>query len=78
MRMASMTRSNVPWPRRASVSCAKPSTEMAGTKFLTSSISLAKASSMSVAFVKARNTQSSCMRHRRRMSSLSTSGSPPE
>ena len=58
---------------------AKPSTEMAGTKFFTRSISSAKASSMSVALVKARNTQS--VVHARTgamMSSLRTSGSPPE
>ena len=76
--MARSTRRNVPAPRRESVASSKPSTEMAGRKFLTRSISSAKASSMRVPLVKAENSQSGCAWQRRRMSALRTSGSPPE
>ena len=75
--MARSTFLKVPLPRRKSVSASKPSTEMAGTKFLTRSISSAKASSMSVPLVKEENSQSGCASHRRRTSALRTSGSPP-
>ena len=76
--MARTTAAYVPAPRRASVASSKPSTEMAGMKFLTRSMSSASASSMSVAFVNAVNAQSSCFSHRRMTSRLRTSGSPPE
>ena len=66
-----------PSPRRPSVASSKPSRLMAGMKFFTSSMSRAKALSMRVALVKARNWQSECRRHRVIRSLLRTRGSPP-
>ena len=64
-------------PRRLSVVVSSPSSEMAGMKFFTRSISSANASSMSVPFVKLRNSHSGCRSQSVRMSFLRTSGSPP-
>ena len=78
MATAFKTERNVPSPLRASVALSKPSTLIAGTKFLTLSISSAKSESIKVPFVKARNIASECFKHRAIISSLLTRGSPPE
>ena len=75
--MACFTRSNTPSPRRPSVASLKPSRLNAGMKFLTRSRSSAKASSIRVPFVKARNWQSLCFSHSVMRSFLRTVGSPP-
>ena len=75
--MARITAANVPLPRLASVSSSKPSTLMMGTKFFTRRNSSASSSSMSVALVKAKNSQSSWRWQSSMMSRLRTSGSPP-
>ena len=75
--MARTTLSKEPSPRRPSWLASSPSTLMAGMKFFTRSISLAKSSSIRVALVKDRNTQSLCFSHRVIRSFLRTSGSPP-
>ena len=75
--MARTTFRYTPSPRRPSVADSKPSRLMAGIKFLTRSISSAKASSISVALVKARNWQSECFSHRAMRSFFRTKGSPP-
>ncbi len=75
--MALRTFWNTPLPRRPSVAASKPSTLMAGTKFFTRSICRAKSSSMRVALVKHKNSQSLCLLHRAMRSSRRTMGSPP-
>ena len=75
--MAFSTALYVPLPLLESVASSNPSTEIAGTKFFTLSISSANFSSMSVPLVKDMNCESGCASQSRIMSALRTRGSPP-
>lgn len=69
--------SKCPAPRRPSLASSKPSMLTETMKLPTRLSSSQKAWSMSVPFVKAWKAMSRCFSHRRKMSALRMSGSPP-